>query len=168
MLRKARISDIKAVHRLINDCAAKGEMLSRSLAELYDNMRDYFVYEEQGEVTGACALHICWEDLAEIRSLCVIPEFRGRGIGRHLVNACLEEAREFSVGRVFLLTYQEEFFGKYGFRPVDKTELPQKIWTDCVKCAKFPMCDEIAMIRMQTLDEDADIRLKVEKRDIRP
>ncbi len=79
MLRKARISDIKAVHRLINDCAAKGEMLSRSLAELYDNMRDYFVYEEQGEVAGACALHICWEDLAEIRSLCVIPEFREQG-----------------------------------------------------------------------------------------
>ncbi|MBP1732102.1 MAG: GCN5-related N-acetyltransferase, partial [Deltaproteobacteria bacterium] len=71
MLRKARISDIQAVHRLINECAAKGEMLPRSLAELYDNMRDYFVYEEKGKVLGTCALHICWEDLAEIRSLCV-------------------------------------------------------------------------------------------------
>jgi|SRR5208283_654923 len=146
MLRKAHISDIKAVHRLINECAAKGEMLSRSLAELYDNMRDYFVYEEQGEVVGACALHICWEDLAEIRSLCVIPEFRRSGIGRDLVSACLKEAREFRVERVFLLTYQEGFFSKFGFRLVDKTELPQKIWTDCVKCAKFPMCDEIAMV----------------------
>jgi amino-acid N-acetyltransferase len=146
MLRKAHISDIKAVHRLINECAAKGEMLSRSLAELYDNMRDYFVYEEQGKVVGACALHICWEDLAEIRSLCVIPEFRRRGIGRDLVSACLKEAREFRVERVFLLTYQEEFFNKFGFRLIDKTELPQKIWTDCVKCAKFPMCDEIAMV----------------------
>lgn len=146
MLRKAHISDIKAVHRLINECAAKGEMLSRSLAELYDNMRDYFVYEEQGEVVGACALHICWEDLAEIRSLCVIPEFRRRGIGRDLVSACLKEAWEFRVERVFLLTYQEEFFSKFDFRLIDKTELPQKIWTDCVKCAKFPMCDEIAMV----------------------
>jgi amino-acid N-acetyltransferase len=146
MLRKARISDIKAVHRLINDCAAKGEMLSRSLAELYDNMRDYFVYEEEGEVLGACALHICWEDLAEIRSLCVIPELRRRGIGRDLVDACLAEAREFRVARVFLLTYQEDFFSKFGFRSIDKAELPQKIWTDCVKCAKFPMCDEIAMV----------------------
>jgi amino-acid N-acetyltransferase len=146
MLRKAHISDIKAVHRLINECAAKGEMLSRSLAELYDNMRDYFVYEEQGEVVGACALHICWEDLAEIRSLCVIPGFRKRGVGRDLVSACLKEAREFRVERVFLLTYQEEFFSKFGFRLIDKTELPQKIWTDCVKCAKFPMCDEIAMV----------------------
>ncbi len=147
MLRKARISDVKAVHRLINDCAAKGEMLSRSLAELYDNMRDYFVSEEQNRVIGACALHICWEDLAEIRSLCVVPEFRKKGIGRELVNACLNEAREFHVERVFLLTYQEEFFRKFDFRIIDKTELPQKIWTDCVKCAKFPMCDEIAMVR---------------------
>jgi amino-acid N-acetyltransferase len=146
MLRKARISDIRAVHRLINDCAAKGEMLSRSLAELYDNMRDYIVYEEESDVLGTCALHICWEDLAEIRSLCVIPEFRRRGIGRDLVSACLKEARELRMERVFLLTYQEEFFGKFGFRLIDKSELPQKIWTDCVKCAKFPMCDEIAMV----------------------
>ena len=146
MLRKARISDIRAVHRLINDCAAKGEMLSRSLAELYDNMRDYIVYEEKSEVLGTCALHICWEDLAEIRSLCVVPESRRRGIGRDLVNACLNEARELRMERVFLLTYQEDFFSKFGFRLIDKAELPQKIWTDCVKCAKFPMCDEIAMV----------------------
>jgi amino-acid N-acetyltransferase len=147
MLRKARISDIKAIHRLINDCAAKGEMLSRSLAELYDNIRDYFVYEETGDVMGACALHVCWEDLAEIRSLCVIPDFRKKGAGRALVNACLKEAEEFSIKRVFLLTYQNEFFGKLGFDIIDKTKLPQKIWTDCIKCAKFPMCDEMAMVR---------------------
>lgn len=121
-------------------------MLSRSLAELYDNMRDYFVYDETGEIVGACALHICWEDLAEIRSLCVIPGFRKRGVGRTLVNECLKEAREFRVERVFLLTYQDQFFGRFGFRTIEKTELPQKIWTDCVKCAKFPLCDEIAMV----------------------
>jgi len=146
MLRKARISDIKTVHRLINECAAKGEMLSRSLAELYDNMRDYFVYEEAGEVLGACALHVCWEDLAEIRSLCVVPGSRKKGIGRDLVTACLDEAKDFGIERVFLLTYQEEFFGKIGFRLVDKAGLPQKIWTDCIKCAKFPLCDEVAMV----------------------
>ena len=146
MLRKARISDITAIHRLINDCATKGEMLPRSLAELYDNMRDYFVYEEAGTVVGTSALHICWEDLAEIRSLCVVPSFRKRGVGRDLVRACMKEAHDYSVGRVFLLTYQDEFFKKFGFELVDKKELPQKIWTDCVKCAKFPMCDEIAMV----------------------
>ncbi len=146
MLRKARISDIKAVHRLINDCAAKGEMLTRSLAELYDNMRDYFVYEEADTVIGTCALHICWEDLAEIRSLCVVPSARLKGAGRALVEACLSEAHEFGVKRLFLLTYQDVFFRKFGFEVVDKKELPHKIWTDCIKCAKFPLCDEIAMV----------------------
>jgi amino-acid N-acetyltransferase len=148
MLRKARISDIKAIHELINRCAARGEMLPRSLAELYDNMRDYLVYEEKGEIAGTCALHICWEDLAEIRSLVVSEEMRRRGIGRLLAEACLAEAKEFQVQRVFLLTYQEVFFRKLGFALTDKKELPQKIWTDCIKCSKFPQCDESAMIKV--------------------
>ncbi len=83
MLRKARLKDIPHIHRLVNACAGKGEMLPRPLAELYDNMRDYVVYEdgETGEVQGACALHICWEDLAEIRSLCVMEHARRKGLG---------------------------------------------------------------------------------------
>lgn len=148
MLRKARISDIKAIHELINRCAGRGEMLPRSLAELYDNIRDYLVYEEKGQIAGTCALHICWEDLAEIRSLVVSEEMRLRGIGQALVEACLVEAKEFRIERVFLLTYQEAFFRKQGFILTDKKELPQKIWTDCIKCSKFPQCDESAMIKM--------------------
>lgn len=145
MLRKAGISDVKAIHELVNRCAGRGEMLPRSLAELYDNVRDYLVYEDQGTVVGTCALHICWEDLAEIRSLAVLEGMRRRGIGRELVEACLAEAKEFQIGRVFLLTYQEVFFRKMGFILTDKKELPQKIWTDCIKCSKFPECDEVAM-----------------------
>lgn len=148
MLRKARISDIKAIHELVNKCASRGEMLPRSLAELYDNVRDYLVYEDHGSIIGTCALHICWEDLAEIRSLAVAEGLRRRGIGRELVEACLAEAKEFQIGRVFLLTYQEAFFRKVGFILTDKKELPQKIWTDCIKCSKFPECDEAAMIKM--------------------
>ncbi|HPW35242.1 MAG: Amino-acid acetyltransferase [Syntrophorhabdus sp. PtaB.Bin027] len=147
MLRKASIKDIKSIHSIVNSAAAKGEMLARSLGELYDNMRDYFVYEERGKVIGAGALHICWEDLAEIRSLCVTESSRGKGIGRMLVEACMEEAKELNIAKVFLLTYQEEFFGKCGFTLVDKKELPQKIWSDCIRCPKFPECDEIAMMR---------------------
>ena len=148
MLRKALISDIAAIHRLVNSCAEQGEMLPRSLAELYDNMRDYFVYAEPGAeaVVGACALHICWENLAEIRSLCVEESQRRRGIGRDLVRACMDEAKELGAERLFVLTYRNDFFGRFGFAEVEKTELPQKIWTDCVKCAKFPRCDEVAMI----------------------
>ncbi len=148
MLRKARISDITAIHRLVNSCAEQGEMLPRSLAELYDNMRDYFVYEdrESKEVGGACALHICWENLAEIRSLCVDPSLRHGGIGHELVAACIEEARAFGISRLFVLTYRDSFFRGFAFEEVEKNELPHKIWTDCIKCPKFPECDEIAMI----------------------
>jgi amino-acid N-acetyltransferase len=148
MLRKARISDVAAVHRLINSCAEKGEMLPRSLAELYDNMRDYFVYEygDSQEVGGVCALHICWEDLAEIRSLCVDEKLRKNGVGHDLVSKCVEEANQFGIEKLFVLTYKDDFFRKFGFREVDKMKLPQKIWTDCIKCAKFPNCDEIAML----------------------
>lgn len=147
MLRKASIKDIKRIHAIVNAAATKGEMLARSLGELYDNMRDYFVYEENGKVLGTCALHICWEDLAEIRSLCVAEAARRKGVGRMLVETCVDEARQMKIPRVFLLTYQDAFFSKCGFTVVDKKELPQKIWSDCVRCPKFPECDEIAMIR---------------------
>lgn len=148
MLRKARISDVKGIHELINRCAGRGEMLPRPLAELYDNIRDYLVYEDQGQVGGTCALHICWEDLAEIRSLAVSEGLRKQGIGRSLVETCLKEAKGYGIERVFLLTYQEVFFRKLGFVLTDKKELPHKIWTDCIKCSKFPECDESAMIKM--------------------
>jgi len=146
MLKKASLKDVKAIHTLVNTCAGKGEMLPRSLAELYDNLRDYFVFVEAGAVLGTGALHLCWEDLAEVRSVCVEESMRSRGVGRKIVETCLDEARRFEVGRVFVLTYQDAFFSRFGFEPVDKTELPQKIWTDCIKCAKFPMCDEVAMV----------------------
>jgi amino-acid N-acetyltransferase len=146
MLRKASIDDIRKMHSIINQSASTGEMLPRSLGELYDNMRDYFVYEENDAVIGTCALHICWEDIAEVRSLCVTEAARMKGLGRKLVNACLEEAKSMKIRRLFVLTYQEQFFTKCGFHPADKKELPQKIWSDCIRCPKFPECDELAMI----------------------
>ena len=147
MLRKARISDVEGIHRLVNSCAERGEMLPRSLAELYDNMRDYYVYENgDSGVGGAIALHICWENLAEIRSLCVVETLRRRGLGHELVTACIDEARQFGIEKLFVLTYRPGFFGRFGFEQVEKTDLSQKIWTDCVKCPKFPLCDEVAMV----------------------
>jgi len=146
MLRKASIKDVKKIHALINKSAATGEMLPSSRGDLYDNMRDYIVYVENGTVLGTSALHICWEDLAEVRSLCVVESARVKGIGRTLVEACMEEAKNLSIKKVFVLTYQGTFFSKCGFQPVDKKELPQKIWSDCIRCPKFPECDELAMI----------------------
>ncbi len=147
MIRKARISDIKTIHTLLNMFARDGLLLPRSLSELYDSVRDFFVYcNEDNKVLGCSALHICWDDLAEIRSLAVYPEHHQKGIGNRLVMACLDEARDLEVSRVFVLTYQERFFSEIGFKKVDKSVLPHKVWGDCLKCPKFPNCDEIAMI----------------------
>ena len=146
MLRQASIQDVKKIHSLVNAAASKGEMLARSLGELYDNMRDYFVYEDNGDILGTCALHICWENIGEIRSLCVAELSRKKGIGRMLVNVCINEAKDMHIPRLFLLTYQDDFFVKCGFYTVDKRELPQKIWSDCIRCPKFPQCDEVAMM----------------------
>ena len=147
MIRKARITDVKQIQKLVEVFANKGEMLPRSLSELYDNLRDFYVYEEDGNVIGVCALHICWEDLVEVRSLVVAEGHTKKGIGKKLVNACVDEAREFGIKRVFALTYQRVFFEKLGFHEIDKVHLPHKIWGDCIKCSKFPDCDEIAMVR---------------------
>jgi len=145
-IRKALISDVKQVQRLVNEFAKKEEMLPRSLNDLYENIRDLFVYEDKGQISGACALHILWDDLAEIRSLAVSKELQGRGIGKQLLKTCLKEAKQLGIKRVFALTYQPEFFRKIGFADIDKSKLPQKIWGDCLRCPKFPECDEDAVI----------------------
>ncbi len=145
-IRKAKISDIKAIHKIVNEFARKGEMLPRSLNELYENVRDFYLAEEGEEITGVCALHVLWEDLAEIRSLAVKKEYQKQGIGKKLVKKCLKETEQLGVKRVFVLTYIPDFFKKVGFKEIDKSKLPQKIWGDCIRCPKFPECDETALI----------------------
>lgn len=149
MIRKAWVSDVKNIHKLLSTFSDRGEILPRSLSEVYDNVRDYCIFydEEQTTIIGTCAAHVTWEDLAEIRSLAVREEFTRMGIGRKLVERCMAEARELGVHRVFVLTYKREFFEKMGFHLVDKSSLPHKIWADCLKCVKFPDCDEEAMMR---------------------
>jgi amino-acid N-acetyltransferase len=147
MIRKARMGDVKAIQKLIAEYARKGDMLPRSLSEIYENLRDYFVYLQNGEeVIGSAAIHIMWEDLAEVRSLAVRDGHKSKGVGTKLVEACISEAIVLGIKRVFALTYQPEFFEKLGFVQVEKSDLPQKIWTDCLKCSKFPDCDEVALV----------------------
>lgn len=145
MIRKARIPDVPELHRLINWFAERDAMLPRALNAIYENIRDFVVLEIDGRVRGCCALHVLWEDLAEIKSLAVEEDLHGGGYGRKLVEACLDEAREMGIPRVFALTYIPEFFEKLGFSRVDKSELPQKIWSDCINCPKFPDCGEEAV-----------------------
>ncbi|HEY3307488.1 MAG TPA: N-acetyltransferase [Desulfuromonadaceae bacterium] len=146
MIRKAQISDVKEIQKLLTSFANRGDMLSRSLSELYENIRDFYVAKEADRLLGTAALHIVWEDLAEVRSVAVAEESGRKGIGSQLVQACIAEAREIGLRRIFCLTYKPDFFAKHGFSLVDKSELPHKVWSDCIKCVKFPDCDENAMI----------------------
>ena len=146
MLRKAQIHDVKDIQKLLMIYANRGDMLSRSLSELYESLRDFYVYEENGKLLGTTALHIVWEDLAEVRSVAVTEDMTRTGIGSKLVQACIDEARQLGLKRIFCLTYRPDFFSSLGFRLIDKSELPHKVWGDCIKCVKFPDCDENAMI----------------------
>jgi len=149
MIRNARIEDVKTIHALLQDYGQKGELLPRPLTKLYEQIRDFKVFEDEPtrSVVGCCALQICWESLAEIRSLAVQPSHVGRGIGSRLTTQALEEARRLGIRRVFTLTYRPGFFKQFGFREIDRAELPLKIWSDCILCVKFPDCDETAMLK---------------------
>ena len=146
-VEKAKIPDIPQIHKLINDYARDGQMLARPLSELYEDIRDYFVVrDDDGHVMACGALHVSWSDLAEIRSVAVAGDSKGKGLGAMLVEACLAEARELGIATIFCFTYQPEFFKRHKFVDIDKMELPRKVWTDCFRCPKFPNCDETALI----------------------
>ena len=148
MIRKAKVSDIKAIHSLLLNYSETGVLLGRSLSDLYDQIRDFYVSvdDEKNILEGICGLHVCWDDLGEIRSLAVKDEYKGQSLGLELVNACIREAEDFGLNKLFVLTYVPEFFKKLGFENVDKKVLPHKVWADCMNCVKFPDCDEEAMM----------------------
>jgi len=150
MIRKATIKDIKTVHGLLLEYGNRGELLSRPLSELYDHVRDFWVYIENDEIVACCALQFCWEDLAEIRSLAVLPGHTGKRIGAELMKSAISEAVSFGIKELFTLTYQPDFFRKFDFVQIERSDLPLKIWADCIICVKFPDCDEIAMMRELT------------------
>jgi amino-acid N-acetyltransferase len=148
LLRKAHIKDIQQIQSLINAFAKQDIMLPRSLNELYDNIRDFWVIEEKQKIIGCAALHVSWEDLAELKSLAVHKNKQAKGIGRQLVIACLEEAKLLGAKKVFALTYKPEYFKKFGFKRVRHVDLPHKIWAECINCCKFPNCQEIALLKI--------------------
>ncbi len=145
-VERARIADVPQMHKLINDYADRGEMLARPLSELYEGIRDFLVIREEERVVACAALHVAWEDLAEIRSVAVAEDKKRTGLGARLVKACLEEAEALGIKTVFCFTYKPDFFRRQGFVDIEKMELPRKVWTDCFRCPKFPNCDEIALV----------------------
>ncbi len=145
MIRKLTDPDVPKIKELIDASAKTNKVLPRSLNSIYENMRDFFAYEENGRILGCAAFHVVWADLGEIRSVVVSPEARGKGIGRQLIAECNKEAESLKVKKVFLLTEIPGFFEKFGFVKIDKALLPHKIWSDCVDCVNFPDCCEVAM-----------------------
>lgn len=121
-------------------------MLARARTTLYEGIREFSVVEVEGKVVAVGSLHVLWSDLAEIRALAVAPAYIRKGLGKALVETFLQEARELELPRVFALTYTPEFFAKCGFRLIDKEDLPQKVWKECVNCPQFPNCEESAVI----------------------
>lgn len=145
-IRKAVIKDTEEIQALINYYADKDKMLPRSLNEIYENIRDFWIEEENGSIIGCAALHVIWDDLAEVKSLAVKDGFTKHGIGKRLLNKCINDAKALGVKRVFALTYVPDYFKKFGFNEIPKEKLPHKIWSECIKCPKFPNCGEIAVL----------------------
>lgn len=146
LLRPAAIGDVPYIHHLMEQYAAQGNLLPRTMGELYRHLRDFFVVEADGKVVGCGALEIFTEDLGEVRSLVVADEHKGRGYGRLLVERIIKEARNIGLRRLMALTYVPPFFHNLGFKTVPKETLPEKVWGVCVKCYKFNNCDEIAVL----------------------
>jgi amino-acid N-acetyltransferase len=145
--RKAKMTDVESLHCLINEFADKELMLPRARNTIYENLREFTIIEDDGQFAGTGALHIIWDDLAEVRAMAIKPAYQGKGIGKQLIEELLIEAQSLEIHQVFALTYQVEFFKKCGFKEISKEEMPHKVWKECINCPKFPHCDEVAVIR---------------------
>ncbi|MCL2122297.1 MAG: N-acetyltransferase [Clostridiales bacterium] len=145
--RKANLYDAEEIYVLANYYAEKGEMLSRSRHQIFENIRDFIIAEDAGRVVAMGALHVMWNDLAEIRTVAVDENYKRKGIGYRIVSDLMSEAADLGIKKVFALTYQPEFFSACGFIREDKENMPQKVWLECINCPKFPNCDEICMTK---------------------
>jgi amino-acid N-acetyltransferase len=151
-VRKAAIRDIGNILELINIYAAQGIMLPRTEFEMSENIRDFSVAYDGNHLVGCGALHFYTPTTAEVRSLAVRPEIKQHGVGRTIVEALEEEARENDLAAIFAFTYSPGFFRKLGFDQVERGELPLKVWKDCLRCSKFEHCDEIAVLKRLRVD----------------
>ncbi len=145
-VESAHLGDAPQIHDLVTTWADRGDMLHRPINEVYESIRDFKVARSGDDLVGCGSLHIMGSDLAEIRSLAVSEGSQLRGVGAALVTACINDAKEFGIERVFALTYRPQFFQKQGFRLADVMEFPQKVWNECVRCPFFSDCHEVAVV----------------------
>lgn len=146
-IRIAKVSDVSRINALITSHAELERMLFRSMAEIYESLQSFVVAEIDGNIVGCCALSVIWADLCEVKSLAVDNSFMGKGIGKSLVLAIVDKARELGLKKVFTLTLEPKFFERADFQQVEKEALPMKVWSDCARCSKQDHCDEIALVR---------------------
>lgn len=145
-VEKATVTDAEDIHQVVTFFADRDEMLHRPLNEIYENLRDFYVARApDGAFLGCVALHLLWADLAEVKSLAVREDRQLKGVGAALVRACLDEARQIGLPRVFALTYKPGFFERLGFQIANVAQFPRKVWNECYRCPKFPSCNEIAV-----------------------
>lgn len=158
LYRKATFADVDEIHDLIAVYAAQGVMLPKPHSTLYETLREFVVAQDFAtkKIVGVGALHLTWNELAEVRSMAVHADFSRHGIGSEIVKKLLEEGRAVGVKKFFTLTYRPDFFSSLGFETTTKESLPHKIWKECIDCPKFPNCDEIAM----TLDSSYQLEIK--------
>jgi amino-acid N-acetyltransferase len=156
-IRAARVSDVPGIYDQIRVFADQKLMIRRSMAELYESIREFIVaVDDENRVVGCVALHVFWADLAEIRCLAVAEHVQNSGVGRRLVDACWDAGRELEIRSIFALTQSGGFFERCGFQPVEKSELPSRIWHECVRCPSFPECKELAFMRSAEIDPGAE------------
>ena len=145
-IRKASVDDVDGILRLVNYYAEKGLVLRKSAFKVYTILQNFFVAEESNTIVGCVSLVVLWKDLAEICSLAVDEQYLKRGIGKKLVNKCIEQAKNLKVKKIIVLTYKDKFFEKMGFHFVDKNIFPRKLMWECLECPKLDECDELAYL----------------------
>jgi amino-acid N-acetyltransferase len=133
VIRPARTSDVKAIRELVDSYAAPGQMLSKETVTLYESVQEFTVAEDDGVILGCGALHVLWDDLAEVRTVAVKKELHKKGIGHQILEKIIERARDVGVGRIFCLTFQTEFFGRHGFAVIEGTPVTPEVYQELLR-----------------------------------
>ncbi|MCG3775632.1 MAG: Amino-acid acetyltransferase [Nitrospira sp.] len=148
----AQLKDVPKIHQLISYFADRNEMLHRPLSELYENLRDFYVIRQGDDIIACASLHVVWSDLAEIKAVAVREDFQSQGLGKQLIHHCMEAGKEMGLKSVFVLVIKTAYYEQLGFQQVDVMALPRKVWGECLRCPKFPSCNEVAMVYHLTPD----------------
>ena len=146
-IRQAEVQDVKQMHRIIEFYADNKEMLHRSLNSIYENIQEYVVAEYKGKIIGCGALHVSWDNLAEVKALAVEKTYARQGIGTKIVKTLEQNALGLGIYTTFALSFKPEFFQKMGYEVISREVLPQKIWSECINCHLFPDCGEVPLIK---------------------